>query len=77
MRFPIRPGKVACAGIVVIFMVLPNSIWKGADAEDAPVSNRKVESIKKARESDRSRVKFREAPQRNQSRGFTTTYPSM
>ena len=77
MRLPIRPGKVACAGIVVIFMVLPNSIWKGADAEDAPVSNRKVESIKKARESDSPRVKFRAAPQRNQSRGFTTTYPSM
>ena len=33
MRFPIRPGKVTCAGIVVIFMVLPNSIWKGPDAK--------------------------------------------
>ena len=36
MRFPIRPGKVTCAGIVVIFMVLPNSIWKGPDAKVAP-----------------------------------------
>jgi len=36
MRLPIRPGKVTCAGIVVIFMVLPNSIWKGADAKNAP-----------------------------------------
>ena len=59
MRLPIRPGKVTCAGIVVILMVLPNSIWKGADAKDAVVPKRKVESIKKARESDRSRVKFR------------------
>lgn len=62
MRLPIRPGKVACAGIVVILMVLPNSIWKGADAKDAPVSKRKVVSIKKGREADRSRVKFREVP---------------
>ena len=37
MRFYIRPGKVTCAGIVVIMMVLPNSIWKGPDAKDAPV----------------------------------------
>ena len=36
MRFPIRPGKVTCAGIVAIFMVLPNSIWKGPDAKVAP-----------------------------------------
>ena len=61
MRLPIRPGKLACAGIVVIFMVLPNSIWKGADAKDAPEPKRKVESVKKtARESDRPRLKFRE-----------------
>jgi hypothetical protein len=61
MRLPIRPGKVTCAGIVAIFMVLPNSIWKGPDARDAEaVPKRKVESIKKARESDRARVKFRE-----------------
>jgi hypothetical protein len=64
MRLPIRPGKVTCAGIVAIFMVLPNSIWKGPDARDArdagAVPKRKVESIKKARDSDRARVKFRE-----------------
>ena len=43
MRFYIRPGKITCAGIVVIMMVLPNSIWKGPDAKDAPVSKPKVE----------------------------------
>jgi hypothetical protein len=62
MRLPIRPGKVACAGIVAIFMVLPNSIWKGADAKDAPVPKRKVESVKTARDSDRPRLKLREVP---------------
>ena len=65
MHFPIRPGKAACAGIVVIFMVLPNSIWKGADAKDAPLPKRKIESLdknKKARESVRPRLKFREMP---------------
>ncbi len=36
MRFPIRPGKVTCAGVVAIMMVLPNSIWKGADANATP-----------------------------------------
>ena len=61
MRLPIRPGKVACAGIVAIFMVLPNSIWKGADAKDAPVPKRKIEPVK-ARESDRPRLKLREVP---------------
>jgi hypothetical protein len=63
MRLPIRPGKVTCAGLVVIFMVLPNSIWKGPDAKDAPVSKVKVETrkVKKtARDSHRPRVKFRE-----------------
>ena len=43
MRFYIRPGKVTCAGIVVIMMVLPNSIWKGPDAKDAPPSKPKIE----------------------------------
>jgi hypothetical protein len=63
MRLPIRPGKVTCAGLVVIFMVLPNSIWKGPDAKDAPVSKVKVETMKvkkAARDSHRPRVKFRE-----------------
>ena len=38
MRFPIRPGKVSCAGIVVIMMVLPNSIWRGSSAKIAPAA---------------------------------------
>ena len=65
MRFPIRPGKVTCAGIVVIFMVLPNSIWKGADAKDAPAPTPKIEAVKpvkKDRDSARRRVKFRKVP---------------
>jgi hypothetical protein len=63
MRLPIRPGKAACAGLVVIFMVLPNSIWQGADAKDAPPSKRRIQSMSnKAKESHRARVKFREVP---------------
>ena len=62
MRFPIRPDKVTCAGIVVIFMVLPNSIWKGPDAKVAPVMKVKIEAHKKARDSDRPRLKLREVP---------------
>lgn len=58
MRFPIRPGKVTCAGIVAIFMVLPNSIWKGPDAKVAPAPKLTTES-KKAFDSERPRVKFR------------------
>ena len=50
MRFPIRPGKVTCAGIVAILLVLPNSIWKGPDAKAAPLSKRRCRrSDKKAR----------------------------
>lgn len=59
MRFPVRPGKVTCAGVVAIFMVLPNSIWKGSDAKVAPVPKPKIEAIKKAFDSDGRRVKFR------------------
>ena len=58
MRFPIRPGKVTCAGVVVIFMVLPNSIWKGPDAKVAPVTKPKVVTMKK-QGSDVPRLKFR------------------
>ena len=58
MRFPIRPNKVTCAGIVVIFMVLPNSIWKGPDAKVAPLPKPKVATMKKAG-SDVPRLKFR------------------
>ncbi len=47
MRFPIRPGKATCAGIVAIFMVLPNSIWRGSDAKVAPLPKPKIEAIKK------------------------------
>jgi hypothetical protein len=61
MRFPIRPGKVTCAGIVVIYMVLPNSIWKGPDAKIAPSPKPKVATMKtKKTVSDAGRVKFRE-----------------
>ena len=59
MRFPIRPGKAACAGAVAIFMVLPNSIWKGPDAKFAPAPKRTIETMKKASVSDARRVKFR------------------
>ena len=62
MRLPIRPGKVTCAGIVAIFMVLPNSIWKGPDAKVAPLSKTKIEKVKKRTSSGRVRVKFREMP---------------
>ena len=62
MRFPIRPGKVSCAGIVVIFMVLPNSIWKGPDAKVAPVSKSTIERVAKKSSSDRPRVKVRKVP---------------
>lgn len=58
MRFPIRPGKVTCAGIVVIFMVLPNSIWKGADAKVGAPAKPKVAAMKKPA-SDVPRLKFR------------------
>jgi hypothetical protein len=63
MRFPIRPGKATCAGIVAIFMVLPNSIWRGSDAKVAPAPKPKIEAIKKASDkasdSNGRRVKFR------------------
>ena len=66
MRFPIRPGKVSCAGIVAILLVLPNSIWKGADANVARVSRPKVDARRQAdvktSQSLRARVKLREVP---------------
>jgi hypothetical protein len=43
----------------VIFMVLPNSIWKGPDAKIAPLAKPKVAAMKKSA-SDAGRVKFRE-----------------
>ena len=66
MRFPIRPGKVTCAGLVAILMVLPNSIWKGADANVARPSTPKVEARRQTgarpSHSPRVRVKLREVP---------------
>jgi hypothetical protein len=59
MRLPIRPGKVTCAGVVAIFMVLPNSIWRGSDAKVAPVPKPRIEAIKRASDSDGRSVKFR------------------
>ena len=58
MRFYIRPGKVTCAGIVVIMMVLPNSIWKGPDAKDAPVKPPVAKSrVERTAEPDASAVR--------------------
>jgi hypothetical protein len=62
MRLPIRPGKATCAGVVAIFMVLPNSIWRGSDAKVAPAPKPKIEAIKKASDSNGRRVKFRKVP---------------
>ena len=61
MRVPIRPGKVTCAAAVAIFMVLPNSIWKGPDAKVAPLPKPKIE-MKIAPGSDGARLKFRKVP---------------
>ena len=71
MRLPIRPGKVTCAGLVVIFMVLPNSIWKGPDAKDAPVSKVKVETMKVKKTARDRRPEGRHYV--HQSSGRTTT----
>jgi hypothetical protein len=62
MRFPIRPGKVTCAGIVAILMVLPNSIWKGADAKVAPPARTKIQKVEKKSGALRTPVKSRNAP---------------
>ena len=66
MRFNIRPGKVTCAGLVAILMVLPNSIWKGADANVARPSTPKIEARRqtgnRTSHSLRVRVKLREVP---------------
>ena len=32
MKLPIRPGKVTCAGLVGIMLVLPSNIWKDSSA---------------------------------------------
>jgi hypothetical protein len=51
----IRPGKVTCAGAVVIFLVLPNSIWKGPDAK-VSLPAPKVEIVKTTTDLDDARV---------------------
>ena len=63
MRLPIRPGKVTCAGIVIIFMVLPNSIWKGPDAKVTPAPKVTIEKVKHDDSGSAGRrVKFRKVP---------------
>jgi hypothetical protein len=69
MRFPIRPGKVTCAGIVAILMVLPNSIWKGPDAKVAPPVKTKIQKVEK---KNGGPPVIRPV----YSTGRTTTYPS-
>ena len=64
MRFPIRPGKVTCAGVVAILMVLPNSIWKGPDAKGSVARTKiqKVHKVEKNSHSTRPPVKTRTVP---------------
>ena len=69
MRFPIRPGKLTCAGLVAILMVLPNSIWKGPDAKDAPVVRMKIQKIQKKTGAVRTPLKARRAPRYTSSTG--------
>lgn len=45
MPFPIKPGKVTCAGLVGILMVLPNSVWKGPDAKVQAVIQKPAKSV--------------------------------
>ena len=60
MSFPIRPGKVTCAGLVAILLVLPNSIWQGPDAKvpvvKPPAPSRKVAIPEVARRQTRPRT---------------------
>jgi hypothetical protein len=65
MSVRIRPGKVTCAGLVGILLVLPSSIWQDPDAEVRTVSIRK----KTERNVDSAR--------QHQSSGLDTTKPSM
>ena len=58
----IRPGKVTCAGAVVIFMVLPNSIWKGPDAKVTLPPTPRIEVVKTRPGTDAPRVRFRNLP---------------
>jgi hypothetical protein len=58
--FFIRPGKVTCAGAVAIFLVLPNSIWKGPDAK-VSLPAPKVEIVKTTIDLDDVRVTLKQA----------------
>jgi hypothetical protein len=51
MKFPIRPGKATCAGLVGIMLVTPSSIWKGASADSKVrvVATHQTKPIKKIR----------------------------
>lgn len=62
MPCPIRPGKVTCAGIVAIMLVLPNSIWKGPDTRIAPTgrpTGKHLDGAGERPDSGRRAVKFR------------------
>lgn len=59
---PIRPGKVTCAGVVAILMVLPNSIWKGPGAQVAPSPQPKIVKTQKTPDPHRPRAKVRHIP---------------
>jgi hypothetical protein len=67
MRFPIRPGKVTCAGLVGVLLVLPANIWKDPEARLQPVMKPK------------KRVERHVMPRlaAHQSSGFDVTNPSM
>lgn len=65
MRLPIRPGKMTCAGLVGILMVLPNSVWKGPDAKVQLAVKPHARSATGGTTPDdsaRPRVKFRKVP---------------
>ena len=46
----IRPGKITCAGLVAIMLVLPNSVWRSgpARANAGPTRMRVVTLPKRA-----------------------------
>jgi hypothetical protein len=51
MKLPIQPGKVTCAGLVGIMLVLPSNIWKvtSADAKVRVMSAHEPKPAKKIR----------------------------
>lgn len=59
MRFPIRPDKAACAGLVAILMVLPNSIWRGPDSSAGTPSR-----LERIAGSPRRSAQLRKMPRR-------------